>query len=97
LSIYEIPPDQKGKVLAEELKQLGPGLWLLVVHPGLDTPEERALRDANPEGLPNVAANRAAVTEALTSRRIKNIVKKRHIKLTDYQKLPDEKQEEKRP
>jgi predicted glycoside hydrolase/deacetylase ChbG (UPF0249 family) len=97
LSIYEIPPDQKEKALAEELKQLGPGLWLLVVHPGLDTLEDRALRDTNPEGLPNVAANRAAVTKALTSRRIKNIVEKRHIQLTDYRKLLDEKQEEKRP
>jgi predicted glycoside hydrolase/deacetylase ChbG (UPF0249 family) len=97
LSIYEVLPDQKGKVLAEKLEQLGPGLWLLVIHPGLDTPEERALKDTNPEGLPNVAANRAAVTKALTSKRIKNIVQKRHIRLTDYRKLPVDKQVEKKP
>ena len=87
LSIYEISPNEKGKVLAEKLKQLSPGLWLLVVHPGLDTPEERALVDANPEGLPNVAANRAAVTKALTSRRIKRIIRQRGIQLIDYRKL----------
>lgn len=87
LSIYEIPPEEKGKVLSEKLRQLGPGLWLLVVHPGLDTPEERALVDANPEGLPDVAANRAAVTRALTSTRIKKIIKQRGIQLTDYRKL----------
>jgi predicted glycoside hydrolase/deacetylase ChbG (UPF0249 family) len=87
LSIYEVPYQQKEQALAEQLKQLGPGLWLLVVHPGLDTPEERALVDASPEGLKNVAANRAAVTEALTSKKIKNIVRKRHIQLTDYRKL----------
>jgi len=97
LSIYEIPPDQKGKALAEKLKQLVPGLWLLVVHPGLDTPEERALRDINPEGLPNVAANRAAVTKALTSRRIKSIVKKHNIQLTDYRQLQSQSEDFKRP
>lgn len=87
LSIYEVPYQQKEKALADQLKLLGPGLWLLVVHPGLDTPEQRALVDANPEGLKNVAANRAAVTRALTSRRIKKIVRQRNIQLTDYREL----------
>jgi len=97
LSIYEIPPDQKGKVLAEKLKQLDSGLWLLVIHPGLDTPEDRALKDTNPEGLPNVAANRAAVTKALTSRRIKGIIKKYQIQLTDYRKLQNQKEDLEKP
>jgi len=92
LSIYEVPYQQKEKALAEQLGQLGPGLWLLVVHPGLDTPEERAMVDANPEGLKNVAFHRAAVTKALTSKKIKNIVKKRHIQLTDYRKLRSQRQ-----
>ncbi|NIO20555.1 MAG: ChbG/HpnK family deacetylase [Candidatus Aenigmarchaeota archaeon] len=87
LSIYEIPPNQKGKALADELRNLDSGLWLLVVHPGLDTLEERALIDANPEGLPNVAENRAAVTKALTDKRIKKIIKKRGIQLIDYRGL----------
>jgi predicted glycoside hydrolase/deacetylase ChbG (UPF0249 family) len=91
LSIYEVPYKQKEKALAEQLERLGPGLWLLVVHPGLDTPEERALVDASPEGLKNVAANRAAVTAAITSRRIKKIVEQRHIQLTDYRKLRTQK------
>lgn len=87
LSIYEVPPEEKEKALVEELRNLSPGLWLLVVHPGLDTPEERALKDANPEGLPDVAANRAAVTRAITSRKIKKVIVKRGIKLIDYRKL----------
>jgi predicted glycoside hydrolase/deacetylase ChbG (UPF0249 family) len=91
VSIYEVPYKQKEKALAEELKKLGPGLWLLVVHPGLDTPEARALADANPEGLKDVAFHRAAVTKALTSKRIKKIVKKRNIQLTDYRKLQTQK------
>lgn len=90
LSIYEIPPGEKEKALAEQLKQLEPGLWLLVVHPGLDTPEERALVDINPEGLPDVAANRSAVTRALTSKRIKKIIQKHRIQLTDYRRIRDQ-------
>jgi len=92
VSIYEVPHKQKEKALAEELKKLGPGLWLLVVHPGLDTPEERAMVDASPEGLKDVALHRAAVTRALTSRKIKKIVEKRNIQLTDYRKLQAQKQ-----
>jgi predicted glycoside hydrolase/deacetylase ChbG (UPF0249 family) len=87
LSIYEVPYLQKEKALAETLEELGPGLWLLIVHPGLDTPEERALEDANPEGLKNIALHRAAVTKALTSKKIKKIVRQRNIQLTDYRKL----------
>jgi len=92
LSIYEVPYQQKEKALAEKLEQLGPGLWLLVVHPGLDTPEERALEDANPEGLKNIALHRAAVTKALTSKKIKKIVRKRNIQLTNYRGLPIQKE-----
>jgi len=87
LSVYFIAADKKGKVLAEKLEQLVPGFWLLVVHPGLDTPEERALVDISPEGLPDVAAHRAAVTKALTSKKIKRIIQRRGIKLIDYREL----------
>jgi chitin disaccharide deacetylase len=87
LSIYEVPYQLKEKTLERILRNLQTGLWLLVVHPGLDTLEERALVDINPEGLPNVAFNRAAVTRALTSKRIKNIVRKRGIRLIDYRDI----------
>ena len=84
LSIYEVHFSKKEKALAEQLQQIGPGLWLLVIHPGLDTLEMRALVDINPEGLPSVAANRAAVTRAITGNRIKKIIKQRNIQLVDY-------------
>jgi predicted glycoside hydrolase/deacetylase ChbG (UPF0249 family) len=93
VSIYEVPYKQKKKALVEELKKLGPGLWLLVVHPGTDTPEARALVDANPDGLKDVAFHRAAVTDALTSKKVKKIIEKRNIRLTDYRML----QAQKRP
>lgn len=87
LNIYNTPPEKKEKVLAERLNQLPPGLWLLVIHPGLDTPEMRALVDANPEGLPDVAAHRAAEARALQSNRVKKIIRKRGIQLIDYKSL----------
>ncbi len=84
LNIYNTAPEKKEQVLADRLNRLSPGLWLLVIHPGLDTPEMRALVDANPEGLPNVAAHRAAEAKALQSKRIKRIIQKRGIELVDY-------------
>jgi len=87
LNIYNTPPEKKEEVLADRLKRLGPGLWLLVIHPGLDTPEMKALVDANPEGLPNVAAHRAAEAKTLQSKRIKKIIRKRGIELVNYKSL----------
>jgi len=84
LDIYNTPPESKEAVLAEKLRGLGPGLYLLVIHPGLDTPEERAIVDANPDGLPNVAANRDAEVRAVSSPHIKAIVRERGIALIDY-------------
>ncbi len=87
LNIYNAPPEKKEKELVNRLKQLGPGLWLLVIHPGLDTPEMRALVDSNPEGLPNVAAHRAAEARAIQSKKVKKIIQKRKIQLVNYKSL----------
>lgn len=92
MNIYDTPPAQKESVLAEKLRKLGPGLWLLVIHPGLDTPESRALVDTNPEGLPQVAAHRAAEIAAITSSKIKKIIEKRGIQLVNYRMLQEQKE-----
>jgi len=84
LYIYETPPERKKAVLAEKLRGLGAGLYLLVIHPGLDTPEERAMVDLNPDGLPNVAANRDAEVRAVTSALIKRVIREHGIALIDY-------------
>jgi predicted glycoside hydrolase/deacetylase ChbG (UPF0249 family) len=97
LSIYEVHHTKKEEMLAKELEQIGPGLWLLVIHPGLDTPETRALVDLSPDGLPSVAAHRAAVTRAITGNRIKKIIKQRNIQLVDYSELRDTLRSQKSP
>ncbi|MCZ6794317.1 MAG: hypothetical protein O7J95_11960 [Planctomycetota bacterium] len=60
------------------LEDLEPGLWLLVVHPGIDTPEMRALGH---RGYENVAVDRSGVTRALTSPRVRQVIRRRGIEL----------------
>jgi chitin disaccharide deacetylase len=97
LDIYNTPPEEKENVLAEKLKKIGPGLWLLVVHPGLDTDEERALIDTHPEGLTEVARRRDAEIRAITSQRIKGIIAERGIKVIGYREFRDKIRSESRP
>ena len=53
-------------------------------HPGLDTPEMMAIKTS--PGDPNIrmAVHRNAVTNALMSKGVKEIIKKRNIKLMSY-------------
>jgi predicted glycoside hydrolase/deacetylase ChbG (UPF0249 family) len=70
--------------LLKLLQGLGPGCWLLVEHPGLDTPEMRALGHL---GYYHVAAERDAVTRAFTSEQVKRAIQTRGIKLIAYRDL----------
>ncbi|MBC7362776.1 MAG: ChbG/HpnK family deacetylase [Candidatus Aminicenantes bacterium] len=88
--IYNVLPEQKEKVLIEKLMTAKPGLYLLVVHPGLDTPEERALVDLNPDGLQNVYKYRSAEVRAITSPKVKKIIARRNIKLLSYRDLREQ-------
>ena len=63
------------------INRLTPGLWLLVEHPGLDTPEMRSIRH---DGYENVAADRAAVTRVFTSKKVKDAIAKKQIRLVSY-------------
>jgi predicted glycoside hydrolase/deacetylase ChbG (UPF0249 family) len=58
--------------------------YLFVDHPGLDSPELRAIHHI---GYENVAADRQGVTEAWTSRRVREIIQARGIKLIGYRDL----------
>jgi predicted glycoside hydrolase/deacetylase ChbG (UPF0249 family) len=82
--IYAVKPELKEKVLIEKLQTARPGLYLLVVHPGLDTPEERAIVDLNPDGLKDVYKYRSAEVKAITSPRVKKVIARRNIKLLSY-------------
>ena len=75
------PPDTRAQALVETLEKLTPGLWLLVEHPGKDTPEMRSIGH---KGYEHVANDREGVTRAFTSAKVKEVIKRRHIRLMSY-------------
>lgn len=77
----DMSAEEKEAALVAILEKLKPGVWILVEHPGLDTPEMRALGHV---GYRNVAAHRDGVTGAFTSEKVKAIVKKRRIECMGY-------------
>ena len=76
--------EQKENDLADALRKLEAGTWLIVEHPAIDSPESRAMGHL---GYTNVAEDRAGVLRALTSPRVKEVVKARGIKLISYADL----------
>jgi predicted glycoside hydrolase/deacetylase ChbG (UPF0249 family) len=77
-------PEQRAAALAGRLSQLEPGTWLIVEHPGLDTPEMRALGH---KGSGSVSRARWGVTTAFTSPAVKKVIKDRGIELITYADL----------
>ncbi|HYW80628.1 MAG TPA: hypothetical protein VE890_13675, partial [Thermoguttaceae bacterium] len=77
---------EKEAAMVAILEGLTPGLWLFVEHPGMGTPEMRAIGH---EGYRDVAADRDAVTKTFTSAKVKQVVKSRRIKLISYGDLYD--------
>lgn len=84
--VYTIPPVDKESSLARQLEELTPGLWLLVNHLLMDSPESQALVHTEsshvmPEGVGN---HRLSELKCLISPKIKEIVKRKGIKLVNY-------------
>lgn len=73
--------EEKEAAMVKILEGLQPGLYLFVDHPGLDTPEMRAIGHL---GYRHVAADRDGVTRAFCSEKVKATVKKRGIQLVSY-------------
>ena len=67
--------------------ELEPGTWIIVEHPGVDTEEMRAIGH---KGYENVAADRAGVTRAFTSDKVKAAIKARGVRLISHLDLPAE-------
>jgi predicted glycoside hydrolase/deacetylase ChbG (UPF0249 family) len=81
---YGFTADEKISNGVQTLQRIGPGTYEVVAHPGLDTPEMRAIWHVGAENDP---LWRASETSALTSDKLKEIIKKRHIKLIGYDDL----------
>jgi chitin disaccharide deacetylase len=76
--------EQREKALVELLEKLLPGQWLILEHPAFDTPE---MRNIGHKGYENVAADRAGVTHAFTSAKVKEVIARRKITLVSYADL----------
>jgi predicted glycoside hydrolase/deacetylase ChbG (UPF0249 family) len=74
-------PEQKEQLMIQMVEKITPGNWLLVDHPGLDTPEMQAIGHI---GYENVAADRAGVTAAFTSSKVRQAISRRSIHLISY-------------
>lgn len=78
------PGAVKADKLAARLETLGPGLWLHIDHAATDDPEMRAF--GHP-GYEWVAADRSANVEAWTSPKVREVISRRKIVLTNYRDL----------
>jgi hypothetical protein len=76
--------EKREAALIKALQKLTPGTWILVEHPGLDTPEMRAISHRSYE---NVAAHREVVTKTFTSPKVKEVINKKGVKLIGYAAL----------
>lgn len=86
--IYSTPPEDKLDKICRELDGLTtPGLYLLVTHPGTDTPELAALTDLNVGGLPNMARHRQAETNMLCHPRFRETLQRNSIQRIGYRQL----------
>ena len=85
--IYRTPVKQKEEQALKMLAELTPGLWLWVVHIGIDSPEQNSLVHSAPEHrFKNVGVghHRAAELNVVTSQSVKSLINKTGIKLVNY-------------
>jgi predicted glycoside hydrolase/deacetylase ChbG (UPF0249 family) len=73
--------EQREAALIQALEQVQPGVWIVVEHPGLDTPEMRGMGH---KGYWEVASHRDGVTKAFTSAKVKEVIQRRGIQLVSY-------------
>lgn len=74
-------PEQREAALVELLERLPPGDWFIVEHPAFDTPE---MRGFGHRGYERVAADRAGVTRAYLSSRVREVIERRGIELIGF-------------
>jgi hypothetical protein len=87
-NIYSVSPEAKAESLLEQIGALTePGLYLVVVHPGLNQPEMAVLQDAHPNAPSPMAAYRQAETDALCDPRLRALIEERGMEVVGYDVL----------
>jgi chitin disaccharide deacetylase len=88
--IYKVPVQKKKETALQILEGLEPGLWIWVVHLGIQSPEQDALihtavEDRFTDG--GVGRHRAEELNVITSEEVKSLIRKKGIKLTNYKEF----------
>ncbi|MBP7050253.1 MAG: polysaccharide deacetylase family protein [Phycisphaerae bacterium] len=73
--------EQREAALVKALEGIGPGVWIVVEHPGLDTGEMQGIGH---QGYWEVASHRDGVTKSFTSAKVKEVIQRRGIQLVSY-------------
>lgn len=85
---YEAAPAAKMDSLLALVQRLRPGVNLVVTHVGIDNEELGALLDMNTDGgLADMSKNRQGELDAVTSRRFREAVTARDVRLVNYRQL----------
>ena len=86
--VYSIEPAKKLDFLLDGLEKIDqPGVYLIVCHTLVKTPEVEVLHDLNASGPKNMADSRQAELDMLCSPRFKEILEKKKIELVGYDTL----------
>ena len=86
--VYSVEPAKKTDFLVSGLENLTkPGLYLIVCHALIKTPEVEVLKDMNITGPKNMADHRQAECDMLCSPRLKQVIKEQGIELIGYDAL----------
>lgn len=89
--IYSVAPEEKSEAAIQSIELLAePGIYLMVIHPGTDTPEMQAMTDLNANGLFEMSKHRQAEADVLCNPRFKATVRDKGVELIGYQELLEE-------
>jgi predicted glycoside hydrolase/deacetylase ChbG (UPF0249 family) len=75
---------QRESALVKALEEVGPGVWIVIEHPGAETSEMQAMGH---QGYWEVASHRDGVTKSFTSPRVKEVLRRRGIQLVSYRDM----------
>jgi hypothetical protein len=88
--IYTVPLKEKKEKALKMLENLGAGLWLWNVHIGIDSPEQIALIHSRVEDRfknGGVGPHRAEELRVICDDEVKELIRNRGMKLTNYREL----------
>jgi predicted glycoside hydrolase/deacetylase ChbG (UPF0249 family) len=96
--IYFQPAITKTEFLLAEIEKLEePGIYILVVHPAVKTPELEVLRDLNETGPKDMPDHRQAELDALCDPRLRELLDRKGIELVGYDTLLEKFGDQMRP